>query len=709
MAAEQRQTPHIKVESYSRKTPKQTMLLQNVSFELPRGKMTVLIGLSGDGKSMLMDSVAGTCAANHTTYGTIQVGTSEGLVDRDPCQWRKSVSYSSQSGPDYGNIPLESLLRDSAVFNNVPLGKVAQYMKVFKLTKSAAVAYKHLSGGEQKRTQIVIGLLKQKGLNIWDEPLTGLDSVMAKTVLETMKAAKVTQLASIHQISGPFLEVFDNLVLMYTATVVYHGPIKELASFMKKLEIAPRETDVDNINYLLMLSSIAHAESEEDRENMQLLKHYAESILCRPVSAQASKNVAFVRPTWPSFRTAVTIWRRSMYFDKYFTGYLYIRELFFYTLLILIRLGFFRMFANHTTGLLNLENPNTLSFKFLTSESAKGLMDETLRKKAIRCFNYLGLVTVNQDIWTLGVYIFWISIVFGTRVTGTRNQKLCRENIQEGEFAPTSLLLAQVLENLVTKGLVPFVAFLASIALSVAMGDVSMGDSPGFIVPLYCVGALLAALCVFMYHTFWQCVSFHSKLKVLASMLLITIPHTFICVFYLTILTSPSMFPLHPYNSMAGVLSRGYTTVSNGGQTVFGPENLAKEKDFMSMILFSILVPLCIKLVEWQPPMVIPYLYLYTGAYLGYFLPSLPTTEALTGGVLPEEFQNLNQELQKHLLGASSHGHLVSYLNPDTQSLTLPFGFFSFIWRFGSLLFLPFLFMAGAVALRHVSIQPKLR
>jgi len=75
-----------------------------------------------------------------------------------------------------------------------------------------------LSGGELKRLNIATELLGRPRLLFLDEPLTGLDSALAVTVIDALRAAatadRTTVMLTVHQPSSPIWAAFDNLMLL---------------------------------------------------------------------------------------------------------------------------------------------------------------------------------------------------------------------------------------------------------------------------------------------------------------------------------------------------------------------------------------------------------------------------------------------------------------------------------------------------------------
>merc|ERR1719482_218510 len=104
-----------------------------------------------------------------------------------------------------------------------------------------------LSGGERKRTAVAVELITKPKMIFLDEPLSGLDSYAAWTVVQVLKdLAKhgCAVLCTIHQPSSEIFQSFDKLICMVEGYTVYCDEVKGLSSYMAKLQHpVPKETN----------------------------------------------------------------------------------------------------------------------------------------------------------------------------------------------------------------------------------------------------------------------------------------------------------------------------------------------------------------------------------------------------------------------------------------------------------------------------------
>ncbi|GMH83511.1 hypothetical protein TrVE_jg5561 [Triparma verrucosa] len=83
-----------------------------------------------------------------------------------------------------------------------------------------------VSGGERKRVSIAMMCVAQPRIIFLDEPTSGLDSFIAFSVIKIMKklcAMGVTVITTIHQPSSDIFELFDDLLLIQSGAIVFHG------------------------------------------------------------------------------------------------------------------------------------------------------------------------------------------------------------------------------------------------------------------------------------------------------------------------------------------------------------------------------------------------------------------------------------------------------------------------------------------------------
>eukprot|EP00928_Gymnodinium_smaydae_P029715 TRINITY_DN22300_c0_g1_i1.p1 TRINITY_DN22300_c0_g1~~TRINITY_DN22300_c0_g1_i1.p1 ORF type:complete len:682 (+),score=91.49 TRINITY_DN22300_c0_g1_i1:46-2046(+) len=224
-------------------------ILKDMTGLITPGRLTCVLGPSGSGKSTLMNVLAGrqkVSAAGMTFTGAITAG---GRVI-DPVDFRSNVAYVMQDDALLATeTPREclSLSAQMRLPTTVPAQErkefVEQLLNSLQLNKCAdtcigSALIKGISGGERKRTAVGIELITNPKLLFLDEPLSGLDSYAAFTLVQALKelaSTGVPVLCTVHQPSSEIFSMFDDVILLHDGETVYHGSVQELASHFEQL------------------------------------------------------------------------------------------------------------------------------------------------------------------------------------------------------------------------------------------------------------------------------------------------------------------------------------------------------------------------------------------------------------------------------------------------------------------------------------------
>ena len=214
-------------------------VLDQVSFEMDRGDVTVLIGPSGSGKSTMLRCVNRLAEAQE---GSITLDGEEVLSpETDVDELRRQVGMVFQSFNLFahltatGNVALgprrvldlsedEAHDRAAAQLERVGLGD--------QLDSYPA----ELSGGQQQRVGIARALAMEPKLMLFDEPTSALDPELIGEVLEVMRALVdegMTMLVVTHEMSFA-RAVADEIVFLDDGRVVERGPPDQLFEHPEK-------------------------------------------------------------------------------------------------------------------------------------------------------------------------------------------------------------------------------------------------------------------------------------------------------------------------------------------------------------------------------------------------------------------------------------------------------------------------------------------
>jgi ABC-2 type transport system ATP-binding protein len=148
-------------------------VLHGLTFTVPAGRITGLLGPSGGGKSTLLRSVVGVQAG---VRGTLTVlGRPAGSAEL-----RSRIGYVTQSPAVYADLTVRRNLQYFAEVAGAPAARVAEVLADVDLVHAADARVDRLSGGQQARVSLATALLAEPELLVLDEPTVGLDPVLRR-------------------------------------------------------------------------------------------------------------------------------------------------------------------------------------------------------------------------------------------------------------------------------------------------------------------------------------------------------------------------------------------------------------------------------------------------------------------------------------------------------------------------------------------------
>ncbi|MEX0940319.1 MAG: ATP-binding cassette domain-containing protein [Candidatus Babeliales bacterium] len=229
-----------------------------VNLKIPENQMTVIIGKSGEGKSVLLKQIIGLVPP---TSGKIII---EG---KDTVQMNKSQRVNIFK--KFGYVFQFAALLDSLnVFENIglqllediiPKNKILEIVKEkLKLVNLPSdILWKYpseLSGGMRKRVGLARTLITQPQTILYDEPTTGLDPITVRIIHELMydmqKRFKITSIVVSHDIE--IFKYADNVALLHEGKIRYFGNAKTIwqsdnpyvYQFIRGLSEGPMQTEI---------------------------------------------------------------------------------------------------------------------------------------------------------------------------------------------------------------------------------------------------------------------------------------------------------------------------------------------------------------------------------------------------------------------------------------------------------------------------------
>ncbi|KAK6264133.1 hypothetical protein SCA6_019567, partial [Theobroma cacao] len=332
--------PEMKVQGV---TEDKLQLLREVTGAFRPGVLTALMGVSGAGKTTLMDVLAGRKTGGYIegdvrisgfpkkqeTFARVSGYCEQNDIHSPQITVRESLIYSA-----FLRLPKEIDTEEKMIF-------VDQVMELVELDnlKDGLVGLPGITGlstEQRKRLTIAVELVANPSIIFMDEPTSGLDAraaaIVMRTVRNTVDTGR-TVVCTIHQPSIDIFEAFDELLLMKRGgQVIFFGPLgrnsQKIIEYFEAIPGIPKIKETYNpATWMLEVSSVA----VEARLGIDFAEHYKSSSLHQQNQAlveelsrppQGAKDLYFTTQytlsMWGQFKCCLwkqfkTYWRTPEY------------------------------------------------------------------------------------------------------------------------------------------------------------------------------------------------------------------------------------------------------------------------------------------------------------------------------------------------------------------------------------------------------------
>ena len=257
----------IKFENVSFAYDPERVILKNVSFEVPAGKMVAIVGPSGAGKSTISRilfrfyEVSGgrvlIDGQNISDVTQASLRAAIGMVPQDTVLFNDTIEYNIRYGKPKAS--------DREVHEAARLAQIDDFIKTLPQGYDSLVGERglKLSGGEKQRVAIARTILKSPPILMLDEATSALDSHTEKEIQDALErvARDRTSLVIAHRLST--VVHADNIIVLDQGEIVEQGTHLELLAkggLYASLWTRQREADEARERLAHVLETDAEAE-----------------------------------------------------------------------------------------------------------------------------------------------------------------------------------------------------------------------------------------------------------------------------------------------------------------------------------------------------------------------------------------------------------------------------------------------------------------
>lgn len=207
-------------------------VLKGVNITAPEHAITILIGGSGSGKSVLMKHILGLFKPDKGSvevFGKdmvtiseeelVEVRTNVGML------FQHAALFDSMSVLD--NVAFPLLERKKSVSQKEAVERSEHVLEQLKLIEIKDKMPTDISNGQQKRVSLARAIVSEPRMMIYDEPTTGQDPIMCayveQMIVEAQETFNLTSLIISHDMASTF-RIGDHVAMLYKGVIIAEGP-----------------------------------------------------------------------------------------------------------------------------------------------------------------------------------------------------------------------------------------------------------------------------------------------------------------------------------------------------------------------------------------------------------------------------------------------------------------------------------------------------
>lgn len=211
-------------------------VLKDINLTLHRGENLIVLGRSGQGKSVTIQCIVGLLAPDEGSVKVFGQEVSE-LNSEELKDLRTKVGFLFQSGALYDSMTVKenlefALTRVLKIKDQQELDtRVQEVLEGIGLPEAIDKMPSDLSGGMRKRVGLARTLIVKPEIMLYDEPTTGLDPItsreISELILEMQKKYKTSSIIITHDMECARI-TGDRVLIMNDGEYIAQGTFEEL-------------------------------------------------------------------------------------------------------------------------------------------------------------------------------------------------------------------------------------------------------------------------------------------------------------------------------------------------------------------------------------------------------------------------------------------------------------------------------------------------
>ncbi len=210
--------------------------LNDISLDIQKGEFFVILGKSGAGKTLILESIAGL----HKVKGSVSI---DGINMNNVPPERRKIGFVYQDFALFPNLNVKDNITFASRYAKLDNTKQTfdDLVDFLGLEKLLERSIDNLSGGEKQRIAIARALYARPDILLLDEPLSAIDPTFRNSIMQFLKSIHERYHLTTLHVTHNFREAAflgDRIAVVMDGKIQQYGTTKEVLNKPKNLEVA---------------------------------------------------------------------------------------------------------------------------------------------------------------------------------------------------------------------------------------------------------------------------------------------------------------------------------------------------------------------------------------------------------------------------------------------------------------------------------------